>query len=117
MPIFGILCGVHAHLSELGTRRIEGRCWTLIERYIAYRQMLGELFKTNASILRAFGRAIGASATVTKVRQAQVEAFLAGVGPVTTARDTFWDTFSRVAPLVFSFRFPRRHLLRNLESS
>lgn len=57
----------------------------LIERYIAYRQMLGELFKTNASILRAFGRAIGASATVTDVRQEQVDAFLAGVGPVTSA--------------------------------
>ena len=34
----------------------------LIERYIAYRQTLGERFKTNASILRAFGRAIGAAA-------------------------------------------------------
>jgi integrase/recombinase XerD len=57
----------------------------LIERYIAYRQTLGEQFKTNASILRAFGRAIGASATVIGVRQKQVEAFLAGAGPVTSA--------------------------------
>ena len=57
----------------------------LIERYIAYRRTLGERFKTNASILRAFGRAIGASATVTDVRQEQVEAFLAGMGPVTSA--------------------------------
>ncbi len=57
----------------------------LIERYIVYRQTLGERFKTNASILRAFGRAIGASATVSDVRQEQVEAFLAGTGPVTSA--------------------------------
>ena len=57
----------------------------LIERYIAYRQTLGERFKTNASILRAFGRALGASATITEVRREQVEAFLAGEGPVTSA--------------------------------
>ena len=54
----------------------------LIERYIAYRQTLGERFKTNASILRAFGRAIGADTTVADVQREQVEAFLA---PVTSA--------------------------------
>ena len=57
----------------------------LIERYIVYRQTLGERFKTNASILRAFGRAIGVFATVTDVRPGQVESFLFGVGPVTSA--------------------------------
>ena len=41
----------------------------LIERYISYRQTLGERFKTNASILRAFGSAVGAFATVTDVRK------------------------------------------------
>ncbi|HEY7159398.1 MAG TPA: tyrosine-type recombinase/integrase [Gemmataceae bacterium] len=54
----------------------------LIERYIAYRQALGEPFKTNASILRAFGHAIGVDAAVVDVRPEQVEAFLA---PVTSA--------------------------------
>ncbi len=57
----------------------------LIERYISYRQTFGERFKTNASILRAFGRAIGVSATVTDVRREQIEAFLVGVGPLTSA--------------------------------
>jgi integrase/recombinase XerD len=57
----------------------------LIERYVVYRQTLGERFKTNASILRAFGRAIGVSAAVTDVRQEQVDSFLLGVGPVTSA--------------------------------
>jgi integrase/recombinase XerD len=57
----------------------------LIERYIVYRQTLGERFKTNASILRAFRRAIGVSAAVSDVRPEQVESFLLGVGPVTSA--------------------------------
>jgi integrase/recombinase XerD len=57
----------------------------LIERYITYRQTLWEKFKTNASILRAFGRAIGVSATITDVCREKVEAFLAGVGPLTSA--------------------------------
>jgi integrase/recombinase XerD len=57
----------------------------LIERYISYRQTLGERFKTNASILRAFGRAVGAFATVTDVRREQIAAFLVGVGPLTSA--------------------------------
>ncbi len=57
----------------------------LIERYITYRQTLGERFKTNASILRAFGKAIGADVPVGDVRPEQVEAFLAGAGPLTSA--------------------------------
>ena len=57
----------------------------LIERYIAYRQALGESFKTNAVILRAFGRAIGARADIAAVRARQVRAFLDGKGPITRA--------------------------------
>jgi integrase/recombinase XerD len=57
----------------------------LIERYVVYRQTLGERFKTNASILRAFGRAMGVSTAVTDVRQEQVHSFLLGIGPVTSA--------------------------------
>ena len=40
------------------------RLQSLIERYIAYHQALGESFKTNAIVLRAFGRAIGARAAI-----------------------------------------------------
>jgi site-specific recombinase XerD len=57
----------------------------LIERYIGYRQGLGERFYTNANHLRAFGRAVGTRAAVTAVRPEQVEAFLTGAGPVTSA--------------------------------
>jgi integrase/recombinase XerD len=56
----------------------------LIERYIAYRQAMGEGFKTNAIILRAFGRVMGACAPAA-VSPKRVRAFLDGTGPVTSA--------------------------------
>ena len=57
----------------------------LIEQYIGYRQSLGERCHTNGSVLRSFGRAVGARTVVTDVRTDQVDAFLAGVGPITSA--------------------------------
>jgi integrase len=57
----------------------------LIERYVAFRQSLGERFLANGRILRAFARAIGPDADVTEVRAGQVSAFLAGAGPITSA--------------------------------
>jgi integrase/recombinase XerD len=57
----------------------------LLERYISYRQALGERFKTNASILRAFGRVIGSRVDIAEVCAEKVSAFLAGAGPVTSA--------------------------------
>ncbi len=53
----------------------------LIERYIAYRQSLGEKFKTNATYLRAFGRFIGSGATVSGVQPKKVAAFWPGMDP------------------------------------
>jgi integrase/recombinase XerD len=55
----------------------------LIERYITFRQALGERFRTNAAYLRAFARAVGIHADVAEVRAEQVNAFLAGTGPLT----------------------------------
>ena len=55
----------------------------LIERYIAYRQSLGEQFKADACMLRVFGRSVGSHAEVGDVRPEQVSSFLAGHGPVT----------------------------------
>jgi site-specific recombinase XerD len=57
----------------------------LIEQYVAYRGALGERCQSTASMLRAFGRAIGPYADVGDVRAEQVSAFLAGAGPVTRA--------------------------------
>ncbi len=55
----------------------------LIEQYVTFRQTLGERFKTNAAILRAFGRALGCQVDVADVRVEQVNTFLAGTGPIT----------------------------------
>jgi len=55
----------------------------LIERYITYRQSLGELFRISAYLLRVFGRFVGSRAEVGDVRPEQVSAFLAGRGPIT----------------------------------
>jgi integrase len=55
----------------------------LIERYITYRQSLGEPFRINAYLLRMFGRSVGSRAKVGDVRTKQVSTFLAGRGPIT----------------------------------
>lgn len=57
----------------------------LIEQYIAYRKSLGERCHTNGSILRAFGREVGARTAAMDVRPGDVDEFLAGVGPITSA--------------------------------
>jgi integrase len=56
----------------------------LIEQYITFRQTLGERFRTNAAYLRAFTRSVGEQSDVTDVRVEQVNAFLAGTGPITS---------------------------------
>ena len=55
----------------------------LIEQYVTFRQTLGERFKTNAVILRAFGRTLGCQVDVAAVKVEQVNAFLAGTGSIT----------------------------------
>jgi len=57
----------------------------LIEQFIAFRQTLGHRGATNAGILRAFSRTIGTPAMVSDVSIAQVNAFLRGTGPLTSA--------------------------------
>jgi integrase/recombinase XerD len=55
----------------------------LIEQYITHRRSLGEAQGSNGRALRAFGRTIGAGADIADVRGEQVDAFLAGTGPIT----------------------------------
>jgi integrase/recombinase XerD len=57
----------------------------LIEQYISFRQVLGEGFKTNATLLRAFARTAGVRTNVVDVHAEQVNSFLWGNGPLTTA--------------------------------
>jgi site-specific recombinase XerD len=71
----------------------------LIEQYLSFQQSLGISTTTSASILRAFGRARGARATVAAVRVEQVEAFLGQVRPVTMT----W--FSKLSHLRSFFQY------------
>jgi integrase/recombinase XerD len=56
----------------------------LVSQYVAFRKSLGELFRTNEEVLTSFCRALGRRPDVGEVRAAQVSAFLAGTGPVTS---------------------------------
>jgi integrase/recombinase XerD len=65
----------------------------LIERYISLRQSLGCPFAEDAKILRAFGRARGARASIGGVRVKHVDAFLGKARPVT---ETWFSKLSRL---------------------
>ncbi len=78
----------------------------LIERYITYRQAMGERFKSNAYILRAFGRAIGPRTCVARIRAKGVATFLAGQGPITNTWHRRYSTLKGF----FQFAVSRGHL-------
>jgi len=65
----------------------------LIEQYISFQQSLGSPFTTDATNLRAFGRARGARASVSGVRVEHVNAFLGKARPVT---ETWFSKLSRL---------------------
>jgi len=71
----------------------------LIEQYIAYQRSLGTLFRSEAALLRAFGRACGPRASVASVRVRQVDAFLGKARPVTRT----W--FTKLSCLRCFFRY------------
>lgn len=78
------------------------------EQYVAFRQALGERFKAQATILRSFGRVVGAERDVADVAREQVDAFLTGNGPLTS----FWHAKYIVRPVTVRFQ-PRLHDLRH----
>ena len=78
----------------------------LIEQYIAFQQSLGTAFRTDAILLRAFGRAQGARARITTVRPQQVEAFLGKARPVTIT----WHTKFRRLRSFFHYAVSRGYL-------
>jgi integrase/recombinase XerD len=78
----------------------------LIDRYIAFQQSLGTAFLTDAQILRAFSRALGAKARIADVRPQQVEAFLGKTRPVTIT----WHTKFRRLRCFFQYAVGRGYL-------
>ena len=78
----------------------------LVERYISYRQALGERFVSSAFILRAFARSMGPQLTIRDVRADQVSAFLAGAGSQTNT----WHTKYVALRGFYNFATTRGHV-------
>ena len=78
----------------------------LIERYIGYRQALGERFHGSAAILRAYARSIGSQADVGDVHAEQITTFLAGTGPLTS----YWHNKYRALLGFYRFAKSRGHV-------
>jgi integrase/recombinase XerD len=78
----------------------------LIERYISYRQTLGDKFEGSAAILRAFVRTVGNQEDIGGVRAVQIAAFLAGTRPITN----YWHKKYRVLRGFYSFAKSRGHV-------
>ncbi len=54
----------------------------VVSRYVVFRKSLGERFHNNEKMLKSFCRALGNRIDVGEVRGDQVDAFLAGTGPL-----------------------------------
>jgi len=65
-----------------------------VEQYTAFRKTLGERFRTNAQVLKAFCRVIGEDAALADVSPETVSAFLAGTGRYAISRG-----FAAASPL------------------
>jgi len=77
----------------------------LIERYVTFKQSLGLRYRSEAQVLRAFGRAMGAR-DLSEVTPTQVLAYLAGKGPVTSA----WHAKFRVLQGLYRFAIGRGYV-------
>ena len=57
----------------------------LVTSYVDFRRTLGEKCLTNEALLRSFCRTVGSETQITRIRAKNIEAFLAGTGPITNA--------------------------------
>lgn len=57
----------------------------LVTSYVDFRRTLGEKCLTNEVILRSFCRTVGLRTQISRIRTKNVNAFLAGTGPITNA--------------------------------
>lgn len=93
---------------------------SIVEQYSAFRKTLGERFRVNGQVLKAFCRVMGQGTNLADVSPEKVSAFLAGQGPLTASWHVrhnallgfYWYAISRgcVAasplPLVIPKRLP-----------
>lgn len=77
----------------------------LIERYVTFKRSLGLIYRSEAQVLQAFGRAIR-ERDVGEVAPTQVRAYLDGRGPITSS----WHTKFRVLHGVYQFALRRGYV-------
>jgi hypothetical protein len=67
----------------------------IVTQYVAFRKSLGEGFRSNEQVLKSFCHALGDRPDVGEVQAAQVDAFLAGTGPLTSSGSLLRKWFRR----------------------
>ena len=77
----------------------------LIELYITFKRSLGLIYRSEAQVLQAFGRAIG-DRNVVEVLPSQARAYLNGTGPMTSS----WHTKFRVLQGFYQFALGRGYV-------
>lgn len=78
----------------------------LVAHFVAFRRTLGERFKTNEFMLRAFCRAVGPRKSVSRIRLKEVNAFLGSAGVITRT----WHCKYFALKGFFKFAVSRGHL-------
>jgi len=78
----------------------------LVTSYVDFRRTLGEKCLTNEVILRSFCRTVGLRTQISRIRTKNVDAFLAGTGPITNA----WHVRYSSLKGFFQFAVSRGHL-------
>jgi hypothetical protein len=79
----------------------------VVDRYVNYRQSLGESFASAAKDLRSFVRFIGPTADLGAVRPKQVKLFLEGRRPATRSWHVRYGNLSRFYRYVLSHGYLR----------
>ena len=78
----------------------------LINQYVAWRQSLGEHYRSQRDILNSFCRRIGPEVEAAEIQSEQVSAFLAGDGPVTLT----WHNKYHALKGFYHYALSRRYL-------
>ena len=79
----------------------------LIAQYVAWRQSLGERYRSQRDILDSFCRRIGPEVDAAEIQQEQVRDFLAGAGPITRT----WHNKYHALKGFYHYALSRGHLI------
>ena len=80
----------------------------LVHDYVALKQSMGSRFRTEATVLKAFCKAVG-DVVITDVEPQQLESYLAGTGPATR----YWHRKYEVLNGFYRFALGRGHVIHS----